>query len=214
MKYLFKVLLLSIMPFILFSCEDSKELQIIFPLGICSDDILNDEQINTKRAICQYLFEREIQEEVSDYYILDSEQLYDVINKEDNLDDVRNLENVTGMAIRNYIKEGILYDKILLFFKNDKLIQVHATTSERENVSLVKNRIEHIENITSYNTKEFEQIFKYSFSKDTTTNTYTLEVKQFKIGNTYLEIENKYESLSETFFTYYSKKVFPLYVDY
>lgn len=211
MKYFFKVVLLSISPFILFSCKDNKELQIIFPLGICSYDVLNDEQITTRKALSAYLIDKEVQELLVDYYELDNNS-FDSMSKEVNLTDARKLENLSAIVIKNYIKDGVQYERILLFFKDDILIQVHAIVYNYNNISFIKRKINQIEKIISPRIIENEETFSHYGES---ISTFTYEMKQFNINDIYLEIENEYEkSEDELYYTYYNKKICPLNVSY
>ena len=187
------------------SCSNKDTLQILFPLDISVEEVMSDELISSKAALSQFLSEQEIKKELTKNYELD-ERGRGAIHKEDNFKDVNDLENVTGLGIKNYIKDGILYNKVLLLFKNNKLIQVYADTKNEDNVSLVNLKL-----VKFPEPKErvFEQT--YHWGDETTTSTYN--ALQYKISNVYFEIQKDRED--RTYYTYYTIKVLPLFgVDY
>ena len=187
------------------SCSNKDTLQILFPLDISVEEVMSDELICSKAALSQFLSEQEIKKELTENYELDKRGR-GAIHKEDNFKDVNDLENVTGLGIKNYIKDGILYNKVLLLFKNNKLIQVYADTKNEDNVSLVNLKL-----VKFPEPKErvFEQT--YHWGDETTTSTYN--ALQYKISNVYFEIQKDRED--RTYYTYYTIKVLPLFgVDY
>ena len=205
MKNLFSLIFAVTSILCLYSCSKKDTLQIIFPLGISVEEVMSDELISSKKALSHFFSEQEIKEGLTKNYEL-NERGRGSIHKEDNFKDVNDLENVTGLAIKDYIKDGILYNEVFLFFKNNKLIQVYADTENEDNVSLVNLKLA---NFPEYRERVFEQT--YHWGDETSTSTYN--ALQYKISNVHFEIQNENEN--RTYYTYYTIKVLPLFgVDY
>lgn len=202
MKKILSTMLIMVTVLCFSSCSKKETLQIIFPLGISVEEVMSDELISSKTAVSYFISEQEITEELTKNYELDEEN-HGGIHKEDNFKDVNDLKNVTGLGIKNYIKDGILYDKVVLLFKHNKLIQVYADTENEDNVSLVKLKLV---NFPESKERVFEQTY-YHWDGDTSKCTYN--VLQYKISNVYFEIQNEKEN--RTYYTYYTIKVLPLF---
>ena len=215
------------------SCSNKNELEILFPLGISIEDILEDTEIDLDENFYNFLSEKEVKEGLLKMYKVDNDGT-GAVHKEDNFGDTNNLEEVEALKIRNYEKNNILYDNVLLFFKNNKLIQVYAEVENDIDDNRLKLQMRGFKNPKK---KIFEQIyykeemFFTTDTYDTESSTYNVDRKklletgkitqdtsrydalQYKCRKTYFEIETRRKH--RTYFTYYTKKVLPLFgVDY
>lgn len=206
----FTPVLTMIVSVFIFSCSNpkDKELQTIFPLGISYEEILNDEQIASRKAQSAFVTESSIKEELTEFYQLDEDST-GVVCHEDNIGTIENLENVTALVVSNYITKGIQYDQVVLLLKDNKLVQVLAAIESKENASLINVLIGHLNN-------EFGEPIIKEFSKTYFWNGVSddlfYDVLQFKSENVFFEMnfedEDEYE---EVYYTYYTTKVLPLF---
>lgn len=216
-----------------YSCSNKNELEILFPLGISIEDILEDKEIDLYENSYNFLSEEEVKEGLLKMYKVDNDGT-GAVHKEDNFGDTNNLEKVEALKIINYEKNNVLYDNVLLFFKNNKLIQVYAEVKNYIDDNRLKLQMRGFKNPKE---KVFEQIYYkeelifITDTYDTETSTYDVDRKkfvetgkitqdtsrydalQYKCRKTYFEIETRRKH--RTYFTYYTKKVLPLFgVDY
>lgn len=187
------------------SCSNGDKFELLFQLGDDIEKVMEDDLISSKVALSRFMPEYEVKIALSKNYVLD-EDGDGAIHKEDNLGSIEDLEDVTCLFVKNYTKDGVLYNKVLLFFKNSKLIQVYAETKGDDNISLVNLR-------TAKFGEAKERIFEQTYYDNGETSTHTYNALQYKSGSVYFEIQKDKDY--RTYYTYYTKKVLPLFaVDY
>ena len=186
------------------SCSNETKLELLFPLGISVEEVMKDEIINSKACPAMFMSEEEVKKELTKNYEIEEGKSYGGIHKEDNFKTKEDLNGVTCLALKKYIKDGIQYDKMFLFFKKDKLFQVYADTRGEDNISFIKMKL------ASF--PEYKEVtFEKTYVSDNTNITF--EALQYKSGKVFFEIQK--EKDTRTYYTYYTEKVLPLFgVDY
>lgn len=174
------------------SCSNGKELEILFPLGITLNEAMDDDVI--KSRICRTDFYQE--EEMEDEFNCFKEYIY----KEDNFKTF-DFKGTTCLRLKEYVKDGVLYDRVFLFFKNNKLVQVYAKAERRKNISFVNIKMA---SFPKYKEKTFEKGVK--FEGDEEAHSIPYEVFQYKSGRTYFEKPKEFDD-NEVYFIYYTKKI-------
>lgn len=190
MKKAFSLMLLLALIICLTACSNNNNLEMIFPLGTSIDDLVDKESITDEKYQPDFMSNEEITQILS-YYGTDLEK-----------DD---LEDVSSIIIEHFTKNGISYDYILLLFQNNKLIQVYAKIEHEDDISLA---------IYNSKLKKFKRP-KEIVVEQTYNNgeqTYKHNVLQYKSRNIYFEtFKTSKKEYPDDEFTYYTKKIMPLY---
>lgn len=210
------VLVLVICVLGMLSCTNSNKLQTIFPLGISCQEVMNDEQFLSKSAYVDYATESDL------VRILEREWKNETIKEGDFCSNIEVFKDVVGLYIEDYVKNGVLYDDIILLFKNDKLIQVLAGIDNRDGV--VRFNIEFDDIIKKYGNPDYT-LSEHTYYNNDTSSYYKMLYTLIK-GNTHFDILGKWTDIfyieeglidtnvpdffeDEIYYSYYTTKLLP-----
>ena len=220
MKNVFSLMLAVASILCINSCSNEKEFEMIFPLGISLEEIINNESISDEKYRTKFISEDETKNDLTNLYeqpnTKSDDFYFGMTFNEDNLANINDLENLTTLYLRGYTKNGIFYERLILLFKNNKLVQVAGQIGDEDNatskisLNLFYSKLQNFK-------KPKEKIFKrtyYHKDRDTYTvniNTDTIIVSQYKSGKVFFEIEKeRINNYGDIFYTYYTKKFLPL----
>lgn len=188
--------------------DNTQELQLVFPLGASLSDIIIDEQIASKKAPSEYISEEVFIKELSEFFEPNGKD-YKRLYKEDNINPIKDLKGTTAMKISRYVKNGVEYERILLFFKNDKLVQVSAYVKNEKDANLVSAQFKQLTmNYGAPTSKIFNQTFVTTHINIADTIIVKDSINQYHKGKVFFEMSSNKEF---PHYTYYTEKSFPLF---
>ena len=202
MKKLFSLMFALTSILCLNSCSNDDNLEIIFPLGTSFEELVIKESLRDRKYDFEYLSNDELAKNLKSFY-----EDRGIVFKEDNLGNQNDWVNLSGIGIGDYAKNGVLYEGILLLFQNNKLIQVFAVVDKEDAVSL-NIFYSKLQKFKKPKEKTFKQIYSFSGKQESA----ECNVQQYKSGKVYFEnFKNEDEYHTPYMFTYYTKKLLPLF---
>lgn len=189
------------------SCSgNDTSLEFIFPIGSSVNDIMSEDVLSSKMIKSEYLTEEDLKDELHFIYGVDKYGAGAMKITEENFSPTdENLKNITALHLYKYVKDGVRYDDILLFFHNNILVQVCAITKDK----LIIPKSQTVTNNFKGVTKNSTIIYYYS-KMDFYDEPKEMPYSRFNNKRTIFEMPMIENVRDYFYYTYYTYKVCPL----